>query len=159
MKPRLIQSIQIQLTPSIPLLGVLSAVSIASCLILSQLSVPLSPKIGLGSLVVFSSVYFICQDALLLLPWSWRHLEINHSGKLTLTNKRGQQFTPTLANNSVVTHYVIVLNMKKNTLEWWLPPVILLGKRSASYRQLRVYLRWWRHQALDESDGFDESAA
>lgn len=141
MKPILHQAIHIQFTRSYLILGLLCAVSIACCWILLALPITTMIKSMVILLVFASSTYFILRDSLLMLPWSWQQLDVDTKGCLTITNKRGLQSQPALANNSFVHHQLIILNFKRKPFKLAVPPAIII-KNSDEVRQLRVWLRW-----------------
>ena len=151
MKAQLNQTIEITLKPSMLLLGLLSTIAIVSALILAMLPIPFWLKLLLMALVVFSTLYYILRDSLLLLPWSWRHLEVNHTGELMLTNQQGQQFMPALCATTLVHPSVIILNTERVVSKFGLlhklPSLMLLSSMSTQeqHRRLRVWLRWWQH--------------
>ena len=89
MKPILLQSIHIELSRSNLIFGLLSDISIACCLILFNLPIPLYVTLATIVLIIISTLYFILRDALLMLPWSWQMLHVDTNGKLTITNQRG----------------------------------------------------------------------
>ena len=138
------QAIALDLQPSQLLLGLLSAVSIASCVILAQLPLSIFIKLVLIGLVVISTIYFALRDVLLRLPNSWKRLEVSSQGVLKLTNYRGENVEPILATSSLIHGFVTILNFKY----WRLPPVILFtnSANQEELRKLRVWLRWWKHQ-------------
>ena len=144
MKPRLMQAIALELQPSKLLLGLLSSVSIASCVILAQLPLSIFIKLVLIGLVVISTVYFVLRDVLLRLPNSWKRIEVSSQGGLKLTNHRGESFEATLADSTLMHGFVTILNFKN----WRLPPVIIFTNpaNQEELRKLRVWLRWWKHQ-------------
>ena len=148
MKPILHQAIHIQFTRSYLILGLLCAVSIACCWILLVLPIATMIKSMVILLVFASSTYFILRDGLLLLPWSWLQLDVDTKGYLTITNKRGIQLQPALANNSFVHHRLIILNFKRKPFKLAVPPAIIF-KNSDEVRQLRVWLRWAKHHHDD----------
>jgi hypothetical protein len=148
-----IQPIHIKLTPSKLLLGLLSGVSIACCLILISLPISVFIRFVIIALIVASSACFILRDALLRLPSSWKILEVNNKGELTLTNKKGQQFQLTPASNSFIHAACSVLIFERNGFKLALPPVILLAnaEHADELRRLRVWLRWFK-QAENQVD-------
>ncbi len=148
MKPRLMQAVSIELQPSMLLLGLLCAISMACCAILAQLPLAFAIKCGLIALVIISSTYFAMRDALLRLPNSWKKVEVSAQGALKLTNNKGQIFEPTLAASSLIHRIVTILNVERSGLNWRLPPVILFTNQEnhEALRKLRVWLRWWKHQ-------------
>ena len=148
MRAVLLQPIYIKLMPSNLLLGLLGIVSIACCAILLNLPIPLYIKLVIIALILASSTYFILRDALLLLPWSWQSVDVNSKGELTITNKHGQQFQPTLAPSSFIHAACTILNFKRKGLKPALLPVILMtsAENENELRRLRVWLRWFKHQ-------------
>lgn len=156
MKPVFPQAIQIKLTPSYLLLGLLSGVSIACCAIILLQPMLLVIKLVIIVLFLASSVYFMLRDALLLLPWSWQKLEVDHKGELTISNKRGQQFQPALASSTFIHAACSLLNFKRLEFKYGgfrlaLPPVILFehANNRDELRRLRVWLRWFKHLEVD----------
>ena len=153
MKPALPQVIHLQLMPSYLLLGLLSGISIACCWIVLQQAISADIKLLIIAIIVVSSIYFIVRDALLMLPWSWKVLEVDHNGELTIVNQGGQQFQPTLAASCFIHEACTILNFKGNGLKYnvfrlGLQPVILFSssKNDNELRRLRVWLRWFKHQ-------------
>ncbi len=152
MKPALSQVIHIQLMPSYLLLGLLSGISIACYWIVLQQAISADIKLVIIALIVVSSAYFIVRDALLKLPWSWKVVEVNHRGELTIVNQRGQQFHPALAASCFIHEACTILNFKArgfkyNIFRLGLQPVILFSssKNDNELRRLRVWLRWFKH--------------
>lgn len=102
-------------------------------------------------IIIFSTIYYTLRDALLLLPWSWYRIEVSSVGLLRLTNKQGQQFNPELNPTSFIHPLLVILNVKqiesKQTLfAGSLPAVVLFMLPTCQqHRQLRVWLRWWKH--------------
>lgn len=98
-------------------------------------------------LVVASSAYFILRDAWLRLPWSWKALTVNSKGQLLVTNQRGQQFLPDLAETTFIQPNVVILNFKRTGFKLALPPLLVLTNQQNAdqLRRLRVWLRWFKH--------------
>jgi hypothetical protein len=48
------------------------------------------------AMIVASSIYYSLRDALLVLPWSWRLIEVDRKGKLKILNQSVETFTPAL---------------------------------------------------------------
>lgn len=159
MRAVLTQAIQINLLPSYLLLGLLSGVSIACCAII--LLQPISPliKLLIIALIVATSAYFICRDALLCLPWSWQRLEVNQKGELTISNKRGQHFQPALAASTFIHAACTILNFKRNRFKFALSSLILFANTNNrdELRRLRIWLRWFKRGELMNQE--DLSAA
>ena len=152
MKPVLPQDIHIQLMPSYLLLGLLSGVSIACCWIVLQQVISMDIKLLIITLILVSSAYYIVRDALLMLPWSWKIVEVDHTGELTIINQRGQQFQPALVASCFIHEACTILNFKGhgfkyNVLRLGLQPIILFNnsKNDNELRHLRVWLRWFKH--------------
>lgn len=151
MKNRLLPAIDIEVKPSHLLLGALSTISILSCLAISILPMLFLIQLLMMAVIIFSSLYYILRDALLLLPWSWQRIEVTSVGQLRLTNKLGQQFAPVLDATSFIHPLLIILNVKKPRTMQQIPAVILLAESTCPQRrQLRVWLRWWKHEGAEK---------
>ena len=155
------QPIHIKLLPSKLLLGLLLAISIVACAIIVSLPIALdllnsfTTKLLIIALILVSSAYFIMRDALLMLPWSWKTIDVDNKGGLKITNKRGQVFQPTLAPSSFIHAACTILNFKRDGFKLALTPVILFSSAESEneVRRLRVWLRWFKHQEdLSASD-------
>jgi hypothetical protein len=146
------QAILIKLMPSCLLLGLLGGVSIAACAILLLQPIALVIKLVIIALILLSSAYFIARDALLLLPWSWQMLEVDTKGELTISNKRGQQFQPALAPSTFIHAACTILNFKRVGFKLALSPVILMtsAENEDELRKLRTWLRWFKHEKIQE---------
>ena len=146
MKPILQQAIHIKSKPSYLMLCLLSVISIACCWILLALSLGTTIKLLtillVSLLVILSSIYFILRDALLLLPRSWKVLDIDSKGQLSIGNQRGQQFQPVLADTTFVNAKLTILNFKRDGLKLPLPPLVLFpsAENADELRRLRVWL-------------------
>lgn len=151
MKAQLNQAIEITLKPSFLLLGLLSSIAIVSAVILATLPIIFLVKVFIIALIVFTSLYYILRDCLLLLPWSWQRIEVNHLGELRLLNQQGQEFRPKIHASSFVHSILIVLNLEgqstKKSFFNYLPSLILFlnATNGEQHRLLRVWLRWWKH--------------
>lgn len=161
------QTIFIRLKPSyqyaicLTLIGILSAVSMCFA------PIGIIAKIIWGLLLIFATTFYVLRDALLRLPSSWKVIEIDSQGKLTLTNLQDTHVKATVSTNSYVATHLIVLLSKiteeiideENSIKpsklltlyqryFILKPSIVLLSDSASadeLRKLRVWLLWWRH--------------
>lgn len=153
MKTLYTKPIVIQLLPSTLLLGLLLAVATFSSLILWTLPIILTTKLVFIGLVVVSSLYFIARDALLILPWSWRRIEVDSKGVLTLTNNRQKRFKPELATSTFVHEYCVILNLKNQGVNWALSPVLLLEHtdNANALRRLRVWLRLYKNKRAKQT--------
>ena len=154
------QPIHIKLLPSKLLLGLLLAISIAACAIIVSLPIALdllnsfTTKLLIIALILVSSAYFIMRDALLMLPWSWKTIDVDNKGGLKITNKRGQVFQPTLVASSFIHAACTILNFKRERIKFALTPVILMANAESEneLRRLRVWLRWFKHHDSAEAD-------
>ena len=135
------QAIALELRPSKLLLGLLCAISMASCAILAQLPLSIFIKLALMALVVISTAYFALRDAWLCLPSSWKRIEVSSQGALKLINNRGESVEPTMAASTLIHSFMTILNFKN----WRLPPLILFtnAANQEELRKLRVWLRWY----------------
>lgn len=156
MKNRLLPAIDVVLKPSLLLLSALTIISILSCLSIFVLPIPFFIKLIVIILIIFSTLYYILRDALLLLPCSWQRIEVSSVGQLRLTNKQGEQFMPDLNPTSFIHSWLVILNVKQPVLKQTLlaenlPAVVLFILSTCQQRrQLRVWLRWWKHGDAEE---------
>ena len=160
MRHNLLQAIHIKLMPSKLMLGLLLAISIIACSIIVSLPIALgllnsfTTKLLIITLILLTSAYFICRDALLMLPWSWQSVAVDSKGELTISNKRGEQFQPALGSSTFIHAACTILNFKRNGFKIVLPAVILFtnAENENELRRLRVWLRWFKHQDSAETD-------
>jgi toxin CptA len=91
-----------------------------------------------------SAIYFIAQDALLILPRSLTGLDLNGRNELTVTDRRGIQTAVTVMPSTFVAAYLTVLNVRLEDSRFWQRNLILTPDRvdQDAFRQLRVWLRW-----------------
>ena len=150
MRAILQQAIHIKLLPSKLLLGLLLAISIVACAIMISLPISAYIKVVIIALILASSAYFILRDTLLLLPWSWQSVDVNSKGALTITNKQGQQFQPTLAPSTFIHAACTILNFKRKGFKFVSPAVIFFANANNQHelRRLRVWLRWFKHDKI-----------
>ena len=160
MRHDLLHTIHIELMPSKLLLGLLLAISMVACAIIVSLPMalylfnPLTTKLVIIALILLTSAYFILRDVLLRLPNSWKTIDVDNKGELTMTNKSGQQFQPALASSSFIHAACTILNFKRNGFKFALAPVILMASadNENELRRLRVWLRWFKHQESNQED-------
>lgn len=100
--------------------------------------------------IIVATPYFIAQEALLSLPWSYVGLELDYKGELRLIRKDGTKNAATVLHSSFMAEYLTILNVKLEQSRWR-RNLILTPDRvdSGAYRQLRVWLRWGRQAAGD----------
>lgn len=140
-----LQPIFIKAEPSLLLMGLLLAIAMLSCAIITIMPLNISLKMALCLLVIGSSGYCILRDALLVLPWSWQLIQVNIHGELTVTNKKGQQFKPKLRANSFIHECLTILNFSQVGFKNSIPSIMLLNIKHDEMRKLRVWLRWFKH--------------
>ncbi len=104
-------------------------------------------------IVVISTTYLILRDVLLLMPWSWQRLQVNHLGELNLFNNHRQSFAPKLKATTFIHPLLIILDVKESKLRTGffsgIPMVLITSQMDKEqHRQLRVWLRWWKHEGL-----------
>ena len=126
-----------------------------------QQAISMDIKLLIIALILVSSAYYIVRDALLLLPWSWKIVEVDHTGELTIINQRGQQFQPALAASCFIHNACTILNFKGrgfkyNVFRLGLQPVVLFSssKNNNELRRLRVWLRWFKHEKSHNQEGY-----
>ena len=105
------------------------------------------------AVIALSSAYFIARDALLIFPWSWKALEIDTKGMLTLVNKRQQRFKRHLEASSFVHEYCVILNLQNQGFNMGLQPVLLFNNvdNADALRRLRVWLRLYKNKRAKET--------
>ncbi len=147
MRHDFLQAIHIELKPSKLLLGLLLTISIVACAIIVSLPIALFLKFVIIALILLTSTYFILRDALLRLPNSWKTIDVDNKGELTMTNKSGKPFQPTLAASSFIHAACTILNFKRKGFKFVSPAVILFTNANNQdvLRRLRVWLRWFKH--------------
>ena len=90
-------------------------------------------------------------DGLLSLPKSWKLLIVNKAGVCHLTQKNDENFVVNIMPDSFVSAYLTVLHIVPEDFSWfkvWQNRYILLLQDNIdaeSFRQLRVYLRWYKN--------------
>ena len=160
MRHDLLQAIHIKLKPSKLLLGLLLTIAIVACVIIVSLPIVLYLKLVIIALILLTSAYFILRDVLLRLPNSWKTIDVDNKGELTMTNKSGKQFQPTLASSSFIHAACTILNFKGHgfkygSFKFALPAVILFANANNQdeLRRLRVWLRWFKHDKTGHQEG------
>lgn len=135
--------IVLDLHPAYMLTILLVTVAIAACGIIFFMPISLLIKLFALILVLVYTLFFIAQDALLLLPWSYCRLEINAQDELLITRKDGVTMPVDLLPNSFVAAYLTVLNVNICGSRWRRSLILTPDRLDAqAFRQLRVWLRW-----------------
>lgn len=113
---------------------------------------------------LFSTVYFVLRDTLLLLPWSCQALAVNNAREWRLTQKNGLCSKVYIANDSFVSAYLSILHILPEHSRWfkfWQHRYVLLvsdNTNAAFYRQIRVYLMWGRLAENNTQSGVIEDS-
>ena len=71
-------------------------------------AMPLSAKLAILLLISLSLFYYLARDVLLLFPDSWREISLDQEG-VSVTVRDGSRFLGQVANQTVVSPYLIVL--------------------------------------------------
>lgn len=140
---RKVRPIVLDFKPSRRLTFVLGGLLFATLLIVFM--VPVVGWLQLLLLVVGVPVasYVLSKDVWLCLPRSWVRLELTHQGEIKLARKNGQMELAQILPSSYVTSSLTILHLKLHTNRWHTHLLILPDSVSpASFRQLRVWLRW-----------------
>ena len=118
-------------------------------------------KVIWGGMVAFAMGYLILRDALLRLQQSWQRIEVNDKGQLRLTQRSGNTMDAKVSVASFVTSYLTILHVQPANKSWLscLDSLFLAGSgapillpdsaNEEDFRQLRVWLRWWRHSQTE----------
>jgi uncharacterized membrane protein YkvI len=75
-------------------------------------SISLLVKIGILFLILFTAIFFILRDALLLLPSSFKSLQHIEENRVIVTNLRGNEFLARILPSSVVLPFLVIINIK-----------------------------------------------
>ncbi len=103
---------------------------------------PRTALLVLLTILMGSMVYHVRRDARLTLDCSWVALRLEDDIAV-LINRKGDEFTGELKSSSVVTPYLVVLDILLPDQRWMHNVVIVPDSMEAeSFRQLRVALRW-----------------
>lgn len=108
-------------------------------------------------MIMFSAVYAMLRNCLLLMPWSCVALKVNTKNQLKLIRKDGKQLDVYVLENTVVMPYLTVLNCQSKNASYIqsllaaydIPFSVVIfhdAIDAESFRQLRVYLRWAKLQ-------------
>lgn len=138
-----VKPIQLNLKPSYWLAALLAVSGLGACIIVLCMPMPVSLKFFICVPVIFATIYFIAQDALIFLPWSFAGLALDAKGELLVTRKDGLDSLVNVLPSSFVAAYLTVLNLKIVTSPWRRNILITPDRVDAdAFRQLRVWLRW-----------------
>lgn len=138
-----VKPIKLNLKPSYWLAALLAASSLGACIIVLCMPMPSSLKIFICVPVVLAAAYFIAQDTLILLPWSFTGLALNTKGELLVTRKDGLDSAASVLPSSFVAAYLTVLNLKISGSRWRRNMLLTPDRVDGDvFRQLRVWLRW-----------------
>ena len=109
---------------------------------LAMLPIPKLALVLLFAVLGGSSIYFVLRNARLAFTNSWVEL-ILEEDRITLLNRKGDEQTGILLRNSLVTPYLVILNVKLFDCRWKQNLVVMPDSMdSESFRGLRVALKW-----------------
>lgn len=152
-----VKPIRLTLQRSHALAALFATVSLGACAIFLCMPVHPGIKIITSILVAIAAVYTLMQHAWLNLPWSYHALEIGSTGELQLLCRNGTRLTASILPDSFVHPWLTIVNVRLEGSRWR-SSVLLTPDRveTEPYRQLRVWLRWgrhdWRAQDLPEEE-------
>lgn len=110
--------------------------------VLFLLPFPRSALFVLLAILMVSMVYYVRRDARLTLACSWVALRLEHDSAV-LINRNGDEFAGELKPSSLLTPYLVVLDILPPCQRWRHGVVLVPDSMDAeSFRQLRVALRW-----------------
>jgi hypothetical protein len=113
--------------------------------VMAALSYVALPKVALFSLLgvlVLSMVYYLLRDARLVLGSAWLAIKIEDDHVL-LVNRKGEELIGQLLRSSVVTPYLVLLNVLISDSRRKANVVLMADSMGAEdLRQLRVMLGW-----------------
>ncbi|HEX5539083.1 MAG TPA: protein YgfX [Methylophilaceae bacterium] len=141
-----VKPIRLVLQRSYLLAALLMLASVSACL--AVLCMPVHPglRLAVGVLIMAAGTFYIVLHAWLGLPWSYRMLELDAKGELRLTRKDGASVVATVLPDSFVGAYFLILNVKVSGSRWRRSLIVTSDRAAAQpFRQLRVWLRWGRH--------------
>lgn len=103
------------------------------------------PKVALILLLIvlsLSSIYYVLRDAQLSLPGACIALRLEGE-QVVLFNRNGDELTGRLLRSSVITPYMVILNIVLENHRWRQNVILLSDSMDAElFRQLRVTLKW-----------------
>ena len=115
------------------------------CAAIGSLAMLPIPKLALALLFAvlgWSAIYFVLSNARLAFANSWVEL-ILEEDRISLFNRKGEEKTGILLRNSLVTPYLVILNVKLFDHRRVRNLVVMPDSMDAeSFRGLRVALKW-----------------
>lgn len=110
--------------------------------VLFFISIPAAALVLLLVVLTGSAAYYVLRDARLILDSAWVALSLDAEG-VVLTNRKGETWAGKLLRTSVVTPYLVVLNIEINGQRCRGNIALMPDSMDAeSFRQLRVTLKW-----------------
>jgi toxin CptA len=93
--------------------------------------------------LMWSMVYFMRRDAILVLPTAWCALRLEEDGGVVLIDRSGKEVDGELSHGCVVMPYLLILNVMVETTHRRCCVVLMPDSMDTeSFRQLRVALKW-----------------
>lgn len=153
-----VKPIRLTLRRSLLLAASFAAASVAAVTIVLCMPVHPGIKIAACLLIAAAAIRTLLQHAWLALPGSYQGLEVDSRGELRLWRKDGTQQAAAVLPDSVAHPYLTILNIRAAGCRWRGSVLITPDRVDAEpFRQLRVWLRWGRHdwrQRLGEEEAF-----
>lgn len=140
--------IQVDFKPSTQFIGLFATASAAACIVLATMPITWPIKAIAALLLIACASYAILSHGLKRLPGSVVSIRVDVKNELYILHKSGKQQRVTVAANTTVTPYLVVLNVKSASNAWWKrwfgTCIIILPDHADAddLRQLRVWLKW-----------------
>lgn len=148
-----VKPIRLDFKPSYRLAVILGIAALVVCGVVATLAMPTWIKV-IAMLLVFVSAIYHGLDALRRLPRSCRSMHMNSRGEWRLELNDGSLQDAVILPSSFVAPYLTVMNCSL-TGRWLQYPIVILPDAldTASFRQLRVWLRWGYQASDGEATG------
>lgn len=152
-----VKPVRLVLQRSCLLAALFMLASLSACLIVLCMPVHLGLRLAVCIVIITAGILYTVLHAWLGLPWSYHMLELDAQGKLRLTRKDGTSVAASVLPDSFVGAYLLILNVKVSGSRWRRSLIVTWDRADTEpFRQLRVWLRWgrhdWRSQDLPEED-------
>lgn len=140
--------IQVDFKPSTRFIGLFATASAAACIVLATMTIVWPIKAMAALLLITCASYAILYHGLKCLPDSVVSIRVDVKNELYILYKSGKEQRVTVAANTTVTPYLVVLNVNSVSNAWWkrlfgISIIILPDHADADdLRQLRVWLKW-----------------
>lgn len=139
---------QVDFKSSKRFVGLFVIASVAACIVLVTMPISWQIKAIVVSLIVACVGHTILLHGLKCLPASVVSIRVDSKNDLHILHKSGEEQRVTVAANTTVTPYLVVLNVDQSSSIWWKrffgTSIIILPDHAHAdnLRQLRVWLKW-----------------